>query len=123
MKRLFLYLGGGLLLLATILVVLALNSGVQTWAARKVLADLPGVKAEIGRVSAGFQRIELENLQWNQGDLEFSLPRATIEFPLFAALRQNIQLKSLPAHDWKLRFTGQPSTAPAAPETAASESS
>ena len=52
-----------LLVVALLVVgVLALNSGVQTWAARKALAGHPGLKVKLGEVAAGFQSVVLNNL-------------------------------------------------------------
>ncbi len=54
---------GGLALLVVAGLALALNSGVQTWAVRKAVADQPGLTIEVGRVSAGLSNAEITGLR------------------------------------------------------------
>lgn len=54
---------GVLALLGILVVVLALTPSVQTWAVRKALADMPGMKIEVGRVAAGWSEAELTDIR------------------------------------------------------------
>jgi hypothetical protein len=62
-SKLFALALGATLVLVAILAMLAFSSPVQTWAARKALAGQPGLSGEIGRVSAGLSRAELNNVR------------------------------------------------------------
>ena len=57
---------GSLATLVIIGVILAFTSGVQTWAVRRALAGQPGLKAEIGRVSAGLSAADLRDVRVEQ---------------------------------------------------------
>ncbi|MBL9201599.1 MAG: hypothetical protein JNL39_13905 [Opitutaceae bacterium] len=57
---------GSICALGVVAVVLALNSGVQTWAVRKAASGQPGTKVEVSRVSAGFSAAEVNDFQFEQ---------------------------------------------------------
>ena len=57
---------GSLAALVLVAVVLAFTSGVQTWAVRRVTADLPGVKLDVGHVAAGLTSAELRDIRVEQ---------------------------------------------------------
>ena len=97
------------LLLVVVLVllgVLALNSGVQTWAARKALAGHPGLKGTLGEVAAGFQSVVLNNLEWEQAGAVITLPSLSAELSVVdAGFNQKISLRRLVAKGWTLDLT------------------
>jgi hypothetical protein len=50
---------GVLVTALSVVVGLAFNSGVQTWAARKAMAAQPGLRGTLGAFSVGLERVEL----------------------------------------------------------------
>jgi hypothetical protein len=114
---------GILAVLLAVTFVLALLPSVQTWTARRVIAGDPSLGIErLGRVSVGFNRIEVTDVVVSRPGLHLTLPSALIELPLFAAARSDIQLKNLVAKGWTLDLTGSApasSTSSSAPATTA----
>ncbi len=105
--RLFLIAGALLVALLFAVVALTLNSGVQTWAARKALAGLPDVKASLGQISAGFQTVVLQDLKFEQDGAVITVPSVVAEFSVIeASLKSKISLRRLVAHGWTLDLTG-----------------
>ena len=102
-----LLIAGVVLVVVVLLVgVLALNSGVQTWAARKALAGQPGLKGTLGEVAIGFQSVELNNLELEQAGAVITLPSLTAELSFVdAGLNQKISLRRLVAKGWTLDLT------------------
>ncbi len=87
--------------------LLALNSGVQTWAARTALAGQPGLKGKLGQVSADFQSVTLHDLELEQDGAIITLPSLSAELSVIdAALNQKITLRRVIAHGWTLDLTG-----------------
>ena len=113
-----------LLLLATGLLVVVLvagavlvfNSAVQTWAARRALAQQPRLKARVGQVSAGFQTVALHDLHLEQDGAVITLPSFAAEFSVIdAGLNEKIHLRRLVARGWTLDLSAyQFSAAPPA---------
>jgi hypothetical protein len=101
--RLLLVAATALIMLVAVLVGLALNSGVQTWAARRALAAQPGLKAEVGQVSAGFQTVELKNLRIERDGAIVTLPSLLAELPAIdAGLSRKIGIRKLVAKGWTI---------------------
>ncbi len=102
-----LLIAGVVLVVVVLLVgVLALNSGVQTWAARKALAGQPGLKGTLGEVAIGFQSVVLNNLELEQAGAVITLPSLTAELSVVdACLNQKISLRRLVAKGWTLNLT------------------
>lgn len=91
--------------IATLLVlvlVLAFNASVQTWAARRALAGQPGLKSELGLVSAGMKRTELTNIAISKPGFNLKLPSLTIDMPLMTAASKKIAVKRLVARGWSI---------------------
>jgi hypothetical protein len=61
---------GSLFALVLIAVVLAFTSGVQTWATRKALAGQPGMKGNVGSVSAGLKSAEIRDVAIEQDGIK-----------------------------------------------------
>ncbi len=61
---------GSLLALVLIVVILAFTSGVQTWATRKALASQPGLKGDVGSVSAGLKSAEIRDVSVEQDGIK-----------------------------------------------------
>lgn len=91
--------------LTAIAVVVAFNSGFQTWAARKAIAGQPNLKAEVGRVSVGLNRVDLAGIKVVQPGMILTLPAATIDLPVLDAARKKVAIRSLKAHGWTLDLT------------------
>ena len=86
--------------------VLALNSSVQTWAARRALAERPELNATLGSISVGFQRVEIRALQAESNGAVLTLPSLDAVLPVIAAgLQDRVEIKSLVAKGWFPRRT------------------
>jgi len=95
-----------LVVVIVLLGVVALNSGVQTWAARKALAGQPGLKGTLGEVAAGFQSVVLNNLELEQAGAVITLPALSAELSVVdAGFNQKISLRRLVAKGWTLDLT------------------
>src|SRR5690349_9015196 len=104
--RLLLIGAGILAVLLAVTLVLALLPSVQTWAARRVIANDPSLGiTQLGRVSAGFNRIDISDVMIARPGLTLTVPSATIELPLMSAARGDIQLQRLIAKGWTLDLT------------------
>ncbi len=103
--RLLLLLAGGFVLLLAVLIGLAFTPSVQTWAVRRAVAGLPGVRIELGRVAIGLNSVHVENLRITQPGLLLAVPSADIELPVIAAARGQIRIVKLIAKDWSLDLT------------------
>lgn len=87
-------------------VLVALNSRVQTWAARRVLATHPEFGATLGSVSAGLGRVEIHNLRLESHGAVLTLPAVEAELPLVSAsLRHRVTVTRLVAKGWTLDLT------------------
>ncbi|MBS0633357.1 MAG: hypothetical protein JSS11_15720 [Verrucomicrobia bacterium] len=120
--RVLLIAGGVLLVVALVAVAAALNSGVQTWGARKALAGQPGLKATLGAVSAGLQRVKVTDLRVESGGAILTLPSLEAELPVVtAAVSKRAEVRSLRARGWTLDLThaAGAGVTPANPEVAA----
>ncbi len=94
--------------LLLVIVVLAFNTSVQTWAARRALTGQADLKAGVGRVSAGLKLIELTDITIEKPGLSLILPSLTIEMPLSSAAGKNIAIKRLVAKGWKVALSVPP---------------
>ncbi|MBC7365790.1 MAG: hypothetical protein H7343_03085, partial [Undibacterium sp.] len=116
--RILLLSVGAIVVLLGVAVVLAFNSGVQTWAARKALASQPALHASLGSLSAGLGRVELRSVRAEQNGAVLTLPTLTAELPLVSAgLSKKVTITKLVARGWTLDLTKAtpPPAAPAAP--------
>jgi hypothetical protein len=118
----FLLIGAGILVaLLGILLGLALTSSVQTWAAKRIIAGDPSLGVvQLGRVSAGFERIEISDVKIVRPGLSLTLPSATVELPLLAALSNKIDIRRLDARGWTLELSDVSSGAVANPASVSS---
>lgn len=97
---------GVLAVLTAAAVVVAFNSGFQTWAARKALAGRPDLKGTVESVSAGLKRVEIRHARLERDGAILTLPAATIELPLLdAGFSQKIAISRLVAKGWVLDLT------------------
>ena len=104
---------GGVLLLAA--GVIAFTSSFQTWAGRRFIASQPGMKAEVGRISAGLNRIELKALQFREGGAVLTVPAVVIDVPVVAAgWSKEVLVSRFVAKGWSLDLSkvGQVSDLP-----------
>jgi hypothetical protein len=94
----------GVLLLVA--VALAFNSAVQTWAARRALANQPDVSGTIGSVSAGWKTVELRDVQLESRGVRLTMPALDAVVPVVAAgLSERVEVRSLVAKGWTLDLT------------------
>lgn len=103
--RILLFALLGLVVLLAIGVGVGLNSGFQTWVARRVVAKQPDMKADIGRVSVGLNRVELTAIRVAQPGMILTLPSATVDVPVIPAASKKVAVKRLQAHGWTLDLT------------------
>lgn len=101
--------------------ILAFQSGVQTYFARRALASRPDLHATIGRIDAGWQHVEVQDLRVEQDGAVLTLPRVEADLPLWAAgFGRKVLISRLVAGGWTLDLSrpgAKPS--PATPATAA----
>jgi hypothetical protein len=96
--------------------LLALQSGVQTWAARRALAGQPSLKARVGQVSAGFETVALHDVHFEQDGAQIALPSFLAELSVIdAGLNKKIHLRRLVARGWTLDLTAYKFPEAAAP--------
>jgi len=88
--------------LLVLVLALAFNASVQTWAARRALAGQPGLKSELERVSAGMKRTELTNIAISKPGFDLKLPSLVIDMPLMPAASKKIAVKRLVARGWTI---------------------
>ncbi len=101
--RLFLFGAAALLVLLLGAVLLAFNSGFQTWIARRQLAARPELGATIGTVAAGLHRVEVKNVKVDSHGVVLTLPALEVELPLVAAgMNKKVSVTKLVAKGWTL---------------------
>ncbi len=87
------------------LVALVFSSSAQTWAARKVLAAQPDMKGEVGRVSAGLQKVEASQLRIERPGMILTAPSVKVELPVMSAAGEKVEIRRLEAKGWVLDLT------------------
>lgn len=116
--RLFLYGAGTVAVLLLAAGVVAFSSSFQTWAARRVIAAQPGMKATVGSVSAGLKRVEASALRFEQGGAILTVPSVVIAVPVWSAgWKKQVFVSNFVAKGWTLDLTqaGQVSGVPSGP--------
>ncbi len=94
-RKLLLLLVGAPLALVLLLIIALLTPAVQTFAARKALAD----QGSVERVAVGTGGASLSGLIFEQPGLKVSVPSFRADIPVLAAARGSIDLRGLVAHD------------------------
>jgi len=84
--RLVLWTFGGLVLLTGMLAAVASIPGIQTWYARRLLAQNPSLGASLGSVSAGPGRVTIRDLRLHRGGIEFRVSLIEAELPVWRAV-------------------------------------
>ena len=91
------------IVLVLVLVLVAIAPPVQTWAAQRALATLPGLHGSLDSLSAGFGGIDVENLDMQAGAAALKLPSLQVRLPITAAVvLKKLQVSSLVARGWTL---------------------
>jgi len=104
--RILLVSVGVLVTALIVLVLLAFNSGVQTWAARKAMAAQPELRGTLGSVSVGLDRVDLQALRIEQNGAIFTLPSLEVKVPVISAgLSKKIVISKWIARGWTLDLT------------------
>ena len=110
---------GTLTVLLLAVVLLAFTPAVQTWAVRRVLAQQPGIEAEVGRVAAGLNRVCLEDIRIRFAGSDWILPLVEIDFPVVSAvLGGRVEVTRVWAKGWTLDLVDAPPVASRAPPRA-----
>lgn len=92
----------------------AFNSTVQTWVARRVLANRPALHVTLGSVAARPGRVELREVRVASHGAVLTLPSLETELPLLSAgLRHRVFVSRLVAKGWTLDLTRAPQLAAA----------
>ena len=110
---------GSLCVLAIVAVVLALNSGVQTWAVRKAAAGQPGTKVEVSRVSAGFSAAEVNDFQFEQDGMVVTAKGVNAKYSAWEFIRgrgvnaDSVSVDNLVVDMRKMQAAGPGKAAPA----------
>lgn len=102
-----------LVVLLGIAVTLAFNSGVQTWAVRRALAQQPDMRGSVGQVAVGLNRVQVDALHIERPGMTFTAPATTIELPVKAAASKQVLIRRLVSKGWVLDLTA-PATLPPA---------
>ncbi len=101
-RRVLRYLGYAFAL-AAILAALAFAPIVQTWIAQAFLAAHLPVQGSVGSVSAGFGKLEIDDLRLELNGAVLTVPSLRARLPLLdAAFKRRIRVESLAAKDWTL---------------------
>ncbi|MDF9826924.1 hypothetical protein M2447_001009 [Ereboglobus sp. PH5-10] len=109
--RIILVSAGALLLLLAVVVMALFQPPVQTWLVRKVVSGQQGCEIEIGRVSAGLNKVELTGVQMKGRGMTVDLPLAVVEMPLLGLIREKVDVKKITAKGWTLDLS-QPAAEP-----------
>ncbi|HWA87773.1 MAG TPA: hypothetical protein VG710_16200, partial [Opitutus sp.] len=83
--RVLAFVLGGLAVLLLVAGAVVFNSSFQTWAARRALAQQPGLRGSIGSVSAGLSRVEVEQLRLETQGAVLTAPAIEVRLPLMSA--------------------------------------
>jgi len=90
-----------------IALAVALDSGVQTWAVRRAIAQRGIHPGSVGSVSIGFSQTDLKDLSLTSRGMVLTLPQLHAEFPpLAAALSRRLIVGQLTAKGWTLDLRG-----------------
>lgn len=109
---------GVVALVAALLVCLAvvLTPAVQTWLVHRDLARRPDLRLSIGRVAAGFGRVELTDVTFERDGARVHAPHVSAEMHVWPALfSQRFVISRLTADDCDVQFSA---AAPPSPSTA-----
>jgi hypothetical protein len=102
LRFLLITLVAGLAALGIALAV-ALDAGVQTWVARRAMADGGVRPGSVGSVAMGFSTTELKRLTFSSHGAVLTLPKVQAEFPPLAAwLSHKLLVRRLTAKGWTL---------------------
>lgn len=103
LSRFLLLASAALAVLVVVAVVLAFNSGFQTWVIRRVLAAHPELHTTVGSVAAGLGRVELRNVHVEAQGAVLTLPALRADLPMFSAgARRQVHISALVAKGWTL---------------------
>jgi len=112
--RLLLLAGALLGVVLLVVAALACTSGVQTWAARKVLAGQPGLKSSLALVTVGFQAVALHDLTFEQDGAVIRLPSIAAELSVIdASWSRKTNVRRLVARGWTIDLARYESPVPA----------
>ena len=101
--RILLFSLGVFTVLTLVTIGLAFNSGVQTRAARKILAGQPSVKATLESVAIGLGRAEVKALRAEINGAVLTVPSLSVELPIIAAgFSQKVIVGKLTARGWTI---------------------
>jgi len=103
--RIFLIGAAVVAVLLLVLVLLAFSPSVQTWAARRVLAQQPDLRGNVGQVAVGLNQVQVTALRIERAGMILTVPSATIDLPVTAAAGKNIQIHRAVSKGWILDLT------------------
>jgi hypothetical protein len=92
--------------LGLLALTLAMFSPVQTWIARRVLANRPELKAELGRLEVELNHIVVQDARFNVSGALMNLPKLEVTLPMNRAVfHQELNIANLVARGWTLDLT------------------
>lgn len=91
--------------LVLLVVATVLSSPFQTWAARRALAQQPGLRGEVSSVSIGLNRVRVEHLRVQGDGYGLTVPALDLELPVLSALRESVAVRRVVARGWTLDLT------------------
>lgn len=113
----------GIVALAAALLVclaVALNPAFQTWIVQRELASRPDLQLSVGRVAAGFGRVELTDVVFERAGAQVRAPRVTAHMHVLSALwSRRLVISRLTAPGCEVRMGGGSNGGPPAPVSGA----
>lgn len=110
--RLVLTFAGAALLGLGVLAGLASSSTLQTWAARRLIARRPELRATVGSVSAGLHHVTILDLRFERGGVRFDLPDVEADLSIVEVLlRRELTVRRLEARGCTVDLSGLPAQA------------
>lgn len=91
--------------LVVIAVALAFTPAVQTWGARRVLAQQPDMRGDVRRVEVGLDNVNVTALTIRRSGMILTVPDAHIELPVSSAVGKRVLIRKLVAKGWILDLT------------------
>jgi hypothetical protein len=91
------------------LAALAFDSGFQTWAAQRLLAERPSLHVSIGAVGIGLEHVHLENLRIERGGVVLTIPSVDIDIAVVPAIwNRDLRVRGAWARGWTPDASGVP---------------
>lgn len=113
----FILIGAAVLaVIATLTLVVALNSSFQTWMVQRELASRPELALTVGRVDAGFGGVELRDVRYATAGARVYAPLVKARMPMVPAVwNSRLDISRLEANGWTVEVLRDPEPQRASP--------